>query len=87
MAAFENSGRLPGSTYKGATMYTTLSPCEMCSGAMIFYGIGKVVIGEHNTRLGDESHLQEKGIEIVNLQNSDCEQLMKTFIQEKPELW
>lgn len=87
MAAFENSGRLPGIAYKGATMYTTLSPCDMCSGTCVFYGIKKVVIGENNTRVGAEDYLKAKGVEIENLEKRECEELMGKFIAEKPELW
>lgn len=87
MAALENSGRLPGHVYKGATMYTTLSPCDMCSGACFFYGISRVVLGENNTRLGAESFLKEKGVQVVNINDRACKELMKTFIEKSPDLW
>jgi cytosine deaminase len=87
MAALENSGRLPGHVYKGATMYTTLSPCDMCSGACHFYGIARVVLGENRTRLGAEAYLQEKGIEVINMHNQACEDLMSQFIAKHPDLW
>jgi creatinine deaminase len=87
MAALEDAGRLPGREYKGATMYTTLSPCDMCSGACYFYGISRVVLGENKTRLGAESYLKEKGIEVINMQNKGCQEMMKKFIQQYPEIW
>jgi cytosine/creatinine deaminase len=87
MSALENSGRLPASAYQGATMYTTLSPCDMCTGACILYKVARVVIGENKTFLGGESHLQTKGIEVIVLDNTECKALMKKFIQEKPQIW
>lgn len=86
-AALENAGRLPGSAYKGATMYTTLSPCPMCTGACLLYGVGRVVLGENKTFLGAEDWLVAKGVEVVNLESKECEQLMADFIREKPALW
>jgi len=86
-SALYNSGRLPASAYKGATMYTTLSPCDMCTGACILYGISRVVIGENNTFLGGEAYLKQRGIEVVNLRNQEMQDLMERFILEKPELW
>lgn len=68
-------------------MYTTLSPCDMCTGACILYKVGRVVIGENNTFVGGEEYLKQRGVEVVVLQNAECEQLMQTFIKEKPELW
>jgi len=87
MDALENTGRLPASTYKKCTLYTTLSPCPMCSGAILLYGIPKVVIGENQTFLGSESLLKENGVEVDVLDNKECKDLMNHFIQEKPELW
>ncbi|KAK4990467.1 Cytosine deaminase [Elasticomyces elasticus] len=87
ISALENAGRLPASAYKGATMYTTLSPCDMCTGACILYKIKRVVLGENNTFVGGEDYLKKRGIEVVNLQNAVCEELMKTFIKEHPEDW
>ncbi|EAU37535.1 cytosine deaminase [Aspergillus terreus NIH2624] len=87
MAALENSGRLPASAYAGATMYTTLSPCDMCTGACILYKINRVVIGENQNFLGGEELLLNKGKEVVVLDHAECKQLMETFIKEKPELW
>jgi len=87
MDALENAGRLAASIYKKCVLYTTLSPCSMCSGAVLLYGIPKVVIGENNTFLGSESLLQENGVEVIVLNNQECMDLMKNFIQDKPELW
>lgn len=87
MADLENPGRLPGHVYKGATMFTTLSLCDMCTGACYFYGISRVVLGENSTRVGAESYLKEKGIEVVNMNNSQCGELIGTFPHEHPELW
>lgn len=85
-SALENSGRLPAHAYKGATMFTTLSPCDMCTGACLLYGISRVVIGENNTFLGGESYLKRRGIEVVILGNKECQQLMEKFIEEKPDV-
>lgn len=68
-------------------MYTTLSPCEMCAGACILYKVARIVIGENNTFVGGEAYLKQKGIELVILQNKECEHLMQKFISEKPEIW
>ncbi|TVY49925.1 Cytosine deaminase [Lachnellula cervina] len=86
-SALENSGRLPASAYKGATMFTTLSPCDMCTGACILYSISRVVIGENKTFLGGEAYLKQRGIEVVVLENAECRELMERFIEEKPEVW
>lgn len=86
-AALENSGRLPASAYKGATMFTTLSPCDMCTGACILYGISRVVIGENKTFVGGEAYLKQRGVEVVVLENEECRELMDKFIKEKPEVW
>ncbi len=87
MDALENTGRLPASTYKECTLYTTLSPCPMCTGAILLYGIPKVVIGENQTFTGSESLLKENGIDVVVLDNKECKDLMRNFIEDKPELW
>ncbi|MCJ1350399.1 MAG: cytosine deaminase [Icmadophila ericetorum] len=87
ISALENTGRLPATAYKGATMYTTLSPCHMCTGAIVLYKMAKVVIGENKTFVGGEDWLKEKGIEVVVLQNQECQDLMQKFIEEKPEVW
>ncbi|PBP24660.1 cytosine deaminase [Diplocarpon rosae] len=86
-SALFNSGRLPASAYRGATMFTTLSPCDMCTGACLLYGISRVVIGENKTYLGGEAYLKSRGVDIVVLQNEQCRELMETFIREKPEVW
>lgn len=87
MDAFENAGRKNASVYKKCTLYTTLSPCAMCSGAIILYGIPRVVIGENKTFLGEEKYLQSKGVEVKVLQDETCVEMMKNFIKEYPELW
>lgn len=87
MSALENAGRLPASAYKGATMYTTLSPCDMCTGACIMYGLKRVVIGENKTFVGGEEYLKSRGIEVVVLENKRCKELMAKFIEEKPGEW
>lgn len=87
MDAFENAGRQPASVYRECVLYTTLSPCPMCSGAILLYGIPKVIVGENITFMGDEEHLKSHGVEIEVLQNEDCINMMKKFIADKPELW
>ncbi len=87
MDALENAGRQKASVYKECTLYTTLSPCSMCSGTILLYGIPKVVIGENTTFMGEEKHLESKGVEIIQMDNQDCKNIMKKFIAEKPELW
>ena len=85
--ALENAGRQPASVYAKATMYTTLSPCHMCTGAILLYKIPRVVIGENETFMGAEQLLRDNGVEVVNLNNEECKQLMKEFIAAKPTLW
>lgn len=87
MDAFENAGRQSALTYRESTIYTTLSPCAMCSGAIILYGIKDVVIGENHTFMGEEALLKSKGISIKVLQNQQCIDLMQGFISAKPQLW
>lgn len=87
MDAFENAGRQPASVYHEAVLYTTLSPCSMCSGAILLYGIPKVVIGENLTFIGDEELLRSRGVEVEVLQDSTCIGLMRDFIASRPELW
>jgi len=86
-SALENAGRLPASAYSGATMYTTLSPCDMCTGACILYKVKRVVIGENKTFVGGEAYLQQRGIEVIVLKNAECEELMAKFIAKHPEEW
>ena len=68
-------------------MYTSLSPCDMCTGACILYKVKRVVIGENKTYVGGEEHLKSKGIEVVVFDNEECKELMRKFIQEKPHVW
>ena len=87
MDALENAGRQPAQVYRELVLYTTLSPCPMCSGAIVLYGIPKVVIGENRTFMGEEEWLHSRGVQIEVLQNDECIRLMKDFIAAKPELW
>lgn len=87
MDALENAGRQPASVYRESVLYTTLSPCPMCSGAIILYGIPKVVIGENKTFMGDEEHLKSHGVSLDVLQNETCINMMNNFINENPSLW
>lgn len=85
--AIENAGRLSGATYKKCTLYTTLSPCSMCSGAAILYGIPKIVIGENINFMGEEELLKLRHVDIQVVQSQECIDLMKNFIGEHPDLW
>lgn len=87
MDALENAGRLPASVYKESVLYTTLSPCAMCTGAILLYGIPKVVIGENQTFMGEEDLLRARGVVIEVMQDPTCIALMREFIAAKPELW
>ena len=87
ISTLENSGRLPASAYIGATMYTSLSPCDMCTGACILYKVARVVIGENKTFIGGEAYLKQRGIEVIVLENKECQDLMSRFIEEKPNVW
>lgn len=87
MDCLENSGRLKASDYRRATLYSTLSPCDMCSGAILLYGVKKVVVGENQTFCGPEEYLQSRGVEIVIHNDRECRQIMESFIQKNPELW
>ncbi|MBU0683599.1 MAG: nucleoside deaminase [Candidatus Omnitrophota bacterium] len=87
MSALENAGRQPASVYKESTLYTTLSPCPMCSGAVLLYGILHVVIGENKTFMGEEALLASRGVQIEVLQDETCVSLMKDFIKNNPSLW
>ena len=87
MDALENAGRQSAAVYRKSTIYTTLSPCAMCTGAILLYGIPKVVIGENRTFLGEESLLQSSGVELVVLDDERCKTLMEKFIRENPALW
>jgi cytosine deaminase len=85
--ALENAGRLPASVYRRATMVTTLSPCDMCTGAILLYGIPRVVIGENRTFMGGEDLLRSRGVEVVNLGSPECVDLMAAFITAHPDAW
>ena len=87
MDALENAGRQPANVYKASTLYTTLSPCSMCSGTILLYGIAKVVIGENKTFQGEESLLKSRGVNIDLVHSQECIDLMNDFIRDKPELW
>ncbi|RHW75342.1 nucleoside deaminase [Colwellia sp. RSH04] len=87
MDCLENAGRLKANDYKRATLYSTLSPCDMCSGAILLYGIPKVVIGENKTFQGPEEYVRSKGVELNIVNDSECIKMMETFIKEQPELW
>jgi len=87
MDCLENAGRLPASVYKDCTLYTTLSPCSMCSGAIILYKIPHVVIGENKTFMGEEEFLRSRGVEVEVLQDGACISLMENFIKNNPQLW
>ena len=85
--ALEAAGRQSAAVYRRSTMYTTLSPCDMCTGAILLYGIPRVVIGENRTFLGAEALLRSRGVEVVLMDDPDCLSMMKNFIAENPELW
>jgi cytosine deaminase len=85
--ALENAGRLPASVYRRSTMYTTLSPCDMCTGSILLYGIPRVVMGENRTFVGGEDYLRERGVEVINLDSQECVDLMNDFIAQHPEIW
>jgi creatinine deaminase len=83
----ENAGRLSAATYARATMYTTLSPCQMCTGAILLYGIPRVVLGENRTFVGAEDDLRRHGVDVVNLDSPACADLMRRFIEAHPDIW
>ncbi len=85
--ALEVAGRQPATTYARATMYTTLSPCDMCTGAILLYGIPRVVMGENRTFVGGEDYLRQRGVEVINLASTECVDLMDEFIAAHPEIW
>jgi cytosine deaminase len=87
MDALENAGRLVASEYRRSTIYTTLSPCHMCTGAILLYGIPRVVIGENRTFLGGEDLLRAKGLEVVVADDRRCVDMMTGFIEARPDLW
>jgi len=87
MDALENAGRQPAAVYRDATLYTTLSPCAMCSGAILLYGIRRVIIGENKTFRGEEELLKNRGVALEVRQDERCVQMMKKFIRDHPDLW
>ena len=87
MDAIENAGRQPAAVYRESVLYTTLSPCAMCSGAMLLYGIPGVVIGENRTFMGEEELLRARGVVVEVLQDPRCIEMMTAFIRENPRLW
>lgn len=87
MDAFENAGRQPASVYRQCVLYTTLSPCPMCSGAILLYGIPKVIIGENRTFMGEEDLLRQRGLQVDVLQDETCIELMRQFITNQAALW
>lgn len=87
MDALERAGRRPAAVYRECTLYTTLSPCAMCSGAILLYGIPRVIIGENRTFVGEEELLRSRGVTVEVLDDPDCERLLADFIREHPALW
>ncbi len=87
MDCLENAGRLKAADYRGSILYSTLSPCDMCSGTVLLYGIPRVVIGENRTFRGPEEYVRSRGVELVIADNDECRQLMAEFINKNPELW
>lgn len=87
MDALENAGRLSAKIYQNSILYTTLSPCSMCTGAILLYGIKKVIIGENKTFLGSEELLKKNGVEVTVVNNQECIDLMEQFIENNPLLW
>ncbi|MEN9879549.1 MAG: hypothetical protein RIQ55_195 [Pseudomonadota bacterium] len=87
MDALENAGRLPASVYQASVLYTTLSPCPMCTGAILLYGIPKVIVGENQTFMGEEELLRSRGVTVDVVQDPTCIELMRAFIADKPQLW
>ena len=87
MDALENAGRRPAAVYRDATLYTTLSPCAMCSGAILLYGITRVIVGENKTFVGEEELLKSRGVTLEVRQDATCIRLMTDFIRTHPELW
>jgi cytosine deaminase len=87
MDALENAGRQPAAVYRECVLYTTLSPCAMCSGAILLYGIRRVIVGENKTFLGEEALLRSRGVFVEVVQDAECIAMMEEFIREHPELW
>jgi cytosine/creatinine deaminase len=87
MDCLENAGRLTAADYRRATLYSTLSPCDMCSGATLLYGIPRVIAGENRTFRGPEDYVRSRGVELTVVDNEECVRLMREFIAARPELW
>jgi creatinine deaminase len=87
MDCLENAGRLRATDYQRATIYSTLSPCDMCSGAILLYGIPRVVVGEHRTFKGPEEYVRSRGVSVTVVDDTRCAELMRSFIAARPELW
>ena len=87
MDCLEDAGRLPGEVYRRAALYSTLSPCDMCSGAVLLYGIPRVVIGEHRTFRGPEDHLRSRGVTVEVADDQACIEVMERFVMDHPDLW
>jgi cytosine deaminase len=87
MDALENAGRLPARVYRESVLYTTLSPCAMCTGAILLYGIPRVIVAENVTFMGEEELLRSRGVTVEVLQNKECIELMTQFIEDNPQLW
>ncbi len=87
MDAFENAGRQPARVYRESVLYTTLSPCSMCSGAILLYGIPRIIVGENRTFMGEEELLRSRGVSVEVLQDESCITLMRDFIAARPDLW
>ena len=87
MDALENAGRRPAQVYRECVLYTTLSPCSMCSGAILLYGIPRVIVGENRTFMGEEELLRQRGVTVEMVQDEECIRLMKEFIARNPTLW
>lgn len=87
MDCLENAGRIKAADYKRATLYSTLSPCDMCSGTALLYGIPKIIVGENKTFQGPEAYVRSRGVEVQVVDNQECITMMEDFIATKPELW
>lgn len=87
MDALENAGRLPATTYQQATIFTTLSPCDMCAGAILLYGIPRVIVGENVSFMGAEDHLRNNGVSVEVVDDRRCVEMMRCFIEDHPDLW
>lgn len=87
MDCLENAGRMRGADYRRAVLYSTLSPCDMCSGAALLYGIARIVVGENRSFRGPEDYLRARGVSVEIIQDAECIAMMERFIREHPELW